>query len=147
MSTQWHKPALQPFKIQNLFSLIFLQDIGWFSGGGGVGADMQVRMNIFFQGLAVELRFCSKLAKSTGTPSNSMRNDGKEENRHKQTHKWVWGAASLSCIYILAVWKWEWVKCLRPSLQGGQWVSKEHWTRASQIACYIHVMGTEQGEE
>lgn len=63
-----------------------------FFGGVGVGAYMEVRINIFFFSRSGhKIKVCSKLAKSMGTPSNSMCNDGKEENRHKQTHKWVWG--------------------------------------------------------
>lgn len=58
---------------------------------GGEGASLEVRINIFFSRSGHKIRVRSKLAKSMGTPSNSMRNDGKEENRHKQTHKWVWG--------------------------------------------------------
>lgn len=56
---------------------------------GGLGAYMEIRF--FFSRSGHKIKVRSKLAKSTGTPSNSMCNDGKEENRHKQTHKWVWG--------------------------------------------------------
>lgn len=48
-----------------------------------------------------KIKVLSKLVKSTGASSNSMCNDRKEENRHKQTRKWVWGRHRYPCIYIL----------------------------------------------